>query len=75
MAEKSRAGYFRERRKALKQFNVMLRREKVEALEEKLRRQGRTKAAWLEEQVDRELGCPPAGTVKGGEGDADRPWD
>lgn len=55
MAEKSRAEYFRERRKSMKQFNVMLKREKVEALEEKLISQGVTKAAWLEKKVDEEL--------------------
>ena len=34
VANKSRAEYFRERRKSMKQFNVMLKREKIEALEE-----------------------------------------
>lgn len=55
MADKSRAEYFRERRKTMKQINVMLKREKVEALEAKLRELGKTKAAWLEEKVDEEL--------------------
>ncbi len=55
MAGKSRAEYFRERRKTMKQFNVMLKREKVEALEAKLRILGRTKADWLNEKVDEEL--------------------
>lgn len=55
MADKSRAEYFRERRKTMKQINVMLKRDKVEALEEKLRNMGKTKAAWLEEKVDEEL--------------------
>ena len=55
MATKSRAEYFRERRKTMKQFNVMLKREKVEALEAKLRILGRTKADWLNEKVDEEL--------------------
>jgi hypothetical protein len=55
MAEQSRAEYFRERRKSMKQFNVMLKREKVEALEQKLNEQGKTKVAWLEEKVDEEL--------------------
>lgn len=55
MAGKSRAEYFRERRKTMKQFNVMLKREKVEALETKLRILGRTKADWLNEKVDEEL--------------------
>lgn len=56
MADKSRAEYFRERRKTMKQFNVMLRREKVEALEAKLKAKDKTKADWLNEKVDEELG-------------------
>lgn len=56
MANKSRAEYFRERRKTMKQFNVMLKREKIEALEEKIKQQGKTKVEWFEEVVDRELG-------------------
>lgn len=56
MANKSRAEYFRERRKTMKQFNVMLKKEKVEALEEKIRQQGKTKVEWFEEIVDKELG-------------------
>ncbi len=55
MAGKSRAEYFRKRRETMKQFNVLLRREKVEALEKKLAMQSKTKAAWLEEKVDEEL--------------------
>ena len=55
MANKSRAEYFRERRKSLKQFNVSLPREKVEALEEKLERQDTTKTAWLEKKIDEEI--------------------
>lgn len=56
MANKSRAEYFRERRKTMKQFNVMLDREKVERLEEKIKSQGKTKVQWFEEIVDKELG-------------------
>nr|DAQ34071.1 MAG TPA: hypothetical protein [Caudoviricetes sp.] len=56
LADKSRAEYFRERRKTMKSFNVMLKREKVEALEAKLKAEGRTKAEWLDEKVDEELG-------------------
>lgn len=55
MTEKSRAEYFRERRKTMKQFTVMLKREKVEAFEKKLAEQGKTKVAWFEEKVDEEL--------------------
>jgi len=56
LAEKSRAEYFRDRRKTMKQFNVMLKRDKVEALEAKLKAQSKTKAEWLNEKVDEELG-------------------
>lgn len=56
MAEKSRAEYFRERRKTMKQFNVMLKREKIEALEEKIKSKGKTKVEWFENVVDKELG-------------------
>ncbi|MBS6173954.1 MAG: hypothetical protein KH760_05715 [Clostridiales bacterium] len=55
IVEKSRAEYFRERRKTMKQFNVMLKREKIEALEEKIKQQGKTKVQWFEEKVDEEL--------------------
>ena len=56
MANKSRAEYFRERRKTMKQFNVMLQREKIEALEKNIKNKGKTKVEWFEEIVDKELG-------------------
>lgn len=56
VAEKSRAEYFRNRRKTMKQFNVMLKREKIEALEEHIKRLGKTKTEWFENKVDEELG-------------------
>lgn len=56
MANKSRAEYFRERRKTMKQFNVMLKKEKIEALEAEIKNQGKTKVEWFEEIVDKELG-------------------
>ena len=40
----------------MKQFNVMLKKEKVEALEEKIKRQGQTKVEWFEGVVDKEIG-------------------
>lgn len=55
-AKRERAEYFRERRKEFKQFNVMLKREKIEELEEKIKSQGKTKVEWFEEIVDKELG-------------------
>lgn len=55
MQNKSRAEYFRERRKTMKQFNVMLPKEKIEALEERIKLQGKTKVQWFEEKVNEEL--------------------
>lgn len=55
IAKKSRAEYFRKRRKTMKQFNVMLKKEKVEALEELIKKQGKTKVEWFEKIVDEEL--------------------
>ena len=55
MPPESRAEYFRQRRKDMKQFNVMLKREKIEKLEQKLSKQGKTKSSWLEAKVDEEL--------------------
>lgn len=40
----------------MKQFNVMLKREKIEALEKEIERQGKTKVEWFEEKVNEELG-------------------
>lgn len=56
MAQESRAEYFRERRKTMKQFSVLSKREKVEALEAKLKEQGKTKVEWFEEKLAEELG-------------------
>ena len=55
-AKRERAEYFRERRKEFKQFNASLKREKIEALEECIKSQGKTKVEWFEEIVDKELG-------------------
>lgn len=55
MAAESRAEYFRERRKTRKQFNVLCDKEIVEALERKLREQGKSKTAWFKEKVAEEL--------------------
>ena len=40
----------------MKQFTVMLKREKMEAFEEKLKQRGITKVSWFEKKVDEELG-------------------
>ena len=56
MSPESRAEYFRERRKTKKQFSVLSSRERVEALEKRLKEQGKTKVQWFEEKADEELG-------------------
>lgn len=55
MSPESRAEYFRERRKAKKQFSVLFDRNKVEALEEKLKQQNKTKVDWFAEKLEEEL--------------------
>lgn len=55
IAENSRAEYFRERRKVMKQFNVMLKKEKIEEFEKVLKEQNKTKVEWLSEKIDEEL--------------------
>lgn len=56
MAQDSRAEYFRERRAKFKTFSVAIEREKMERLEEKLGDMKVTKASWLNEKIDEELG-------------------
>lgn len=56
IAEKSRADYFKERRKKTKAFNVEIEREKMESFEEVLSEQKKTKKQWLDEKIDEELG-------------------
>lgn len=56
MARKNCAEYFRERRKARKTFSVLVEREKLEALENKLKEMGKNKVQWFNEKVDEELG-------------------
>ena len=52
---KSRAEYFKERRKKLKDFGVLIEREKLEKLEKKLKENNTTKTGWLNEKIDDEL--------------------
>lgn len=54
--DKSRADYFKERRKTIGQFSVSVPREKLEALDRKLREQDKTKTTWLNEKIDEEIG-------------------
>lgn len=56
MADKSRAEYFRERRKQLKQFTVSVDREKLEKFEKLLQARAQTRTEWLNEKIDEELG-------------------
>lgn len=55
IAENSRADYFKERRKTVGQFSVSVSREKLKALDEKLKEKGQTKTAWLNEKIDEEI--------------------
>lgn len=55
MATKSRADYFRERRKSQKQLNVSINKDTMEKLEAKLDLLNKTKKTWLEEKISEEL--------------------
>ena len=55
IAENSRDDYFKERRKMVGQFSVSVSREKLNALDEKLKEKGQTKTAWLNEKIDEEI--------------------
>lgn len=55
MSPKSRAEYFKERRKATKAFYVEIESEKMERLESKLSDEKKTKKEWLNEKIDEEL--------------------
>lgn len=52
----SRAEYMKERRKTIGQFSVSVPRDKLDALDEKLKGQKKTKTQWLNEKIDEELG-------------------
>lgn len=56
MSPESRAEYMKNRRKTIGQFSVSVPKEKLEALSEKLDKQGKTKTKWLIEKIDEELG-------------------
>lgn len=55
VAEKSRADYFRERRKTYKQFIVNLDRTTIDELDKKLKAQGLTRTDWLKRKIAEEL--------------------
>lgn len=56
MAPESRAEYMKERRKTIGQFSVSVPREKLDALDAKLKEAQKTKTQWLNEKIDEELG-------------------
>ena len=56
MSQESRAEYFRERRLRFKTFSVEIEREKIERFEKKLIDMHVSKASWLNEKIDEELG-------------------
>lgn len=55
ISPKSRADYFKERRKKTRNFSVEVDREKFDRLEEKLSKKEKTKTQWLNEKIDEEL--------------------
>ena len=55
MSQKSRAEYFRERRKKLKGFSVLIPNEKYDCIDKKLKEQNKTKTQWLIEKIDEEI--------------------
>lgn len=56
IAPKSRADYFKERRKKTRNFSVEIDKKKFEKLEEKLSEKGLTKTKWFNDKVDEEIG-------------------
>lgn len=56
MADKSRAEYYRKRRETRKQFMVLMEKDKLEEFDQKLKAMGKSRAEWLREKVDEELG-------------------
>ena len=56
MSPDSRADYFKARRAKFKAFTVEVERKKMERFEEKLRNDNRSKAEWLNQKIDEELG-------------------
>lgn len=56
MPPESRADYFKERRAKFKSFTVEVEREKMERLEKRLSDKKTTKAKWLNQKIDEEIG-------------------
>lgn len=56
MADKSRAEYFRERRKTVMQFGANIERSLVEELDRHLKEKGMSRTQWLRAKILEELG-------------------
>lgn len=56
VAKDNRSDYFKERRKTIGQFSVSVKREKLDALDKKLKEKGQTKTEWLNKKIDEEIG-------------------
>lgn len=56
VARRDNSEYFKKRREIIGQFSVSVKREKLEALDKKLKEKGQTKTAWLNEKIDEEIG-------------------
>lgn len=56
LSPESRAEYFRKRRESIGQLNVSVPKDKLEALEKRLKEQGQTKTQWVNQKIDEELG-------------------
>lgn len=55
VAKNNRSDYFKERRKTIGQFSVSVSRDKLDALDKKLKEKGQTKTSWLNEKIDEEI--------------------
>jgi len=55
LSPESRAEYFRERRKQLRQLVFMVDRQKADALDEKLKERGESRIDWFRRKLDEEL--------------------
>lgn len=55
MTEKSRADYFRERRRNMKQLVFMIDKEKGDALDRKLKEKGVGRTEWFRQKVEEEI--------------------
>ena len=56
MATESRAEYFRERRKVMKQLVFMVDRDKAEQLDKKLAERGEGRTEWFRRKLEEEIG-------------------